>query len=216
MSVSQRQRICFKVPLKQWPVFQQPRRLVLASASPRRRDLLEAAGFEVLIRPADVEELSSGLSPRELVLANAEMKAFAIASLLQGDLVLGADTIVVLDQEILGKPRDLSHASAMLARLGGRVHEVLTGVCLLRAGTATRCSFVESTLVTFLPLDAAAISSYLAEINPLDKAGSYAAQEDRGRLIERIEGSLDNVIGLPVARVMAALEMHFAQLSVNS
>lgn len=202
----------WEATLKKGPA---PRRLVLASASPRRRDLLAASGFEVVIRPAEVEELSGGLSPRELVLANAEMKALAVASSpssFKGDLVLGADTIVVLDGEILGKPRDLSHAAEMLARLGGRIHEVLTGVCLLRAGTLVRCSFAETTRVAFRSLDEAAISSYLGEIDPLDKAGSYAAQEDRGRLIERIEGSLDNVIGLPVARVVAALETHFAEL----
>jgi septum formation protein len=186
--------------------------LILASASPRRRDLLASSGFDVVIRPAQVEEISGGLSPRSLVLANAEMKALAVASGLRGDLVLGADTIVVLDGEILGKPRDRSHAAEMLALLGGRTHEVLTGVCLLRAGTLKRCSFVESTHVAFRPLDESAIGSYLAEINPLDKAGSYAAQDDRGRLIERIEGSLDNVIGLPVARVVAALEKHFSEL----
>jgi septum formation protein len=192
-----------------------PRRLVLASASPRRRDLLAASGFEVVIRPAPVEEFSGGLSPRDLVLANAEMKAISIATSpasFKGDLVLGADTVVVLDGEILGKPRDHAHAAEMLTRLGGRVHEVLTGVCLLRAGTITRCSFVESTRVSFRNLDETAISSYLEEIDPLDKAGSYAAQDDRGRLIEQIEGSLDNVIGLPVARVVAALKTHFAEL----
>ncbi len=189
-----------------------PRRIVLASASPRRRDLLCAAGFEVLIRPAGVEELTGGLSPRDLVIANAERKALSVASEISGDLVLGADTIVVLDGEILGKPRDLAHASEMLGRLGGRVHEVLTGVCLIRGGSAARCSFVESTRVSFRSLDAAAIADYLAEIDPLDKAGSYAAQEDRGRLIERIEGSMENVIGLPVARVLAAISEHFSEL----
>jgi len=188
-----------------------PRRLVLASASPRRRDLLGGAGFEVIIRPADVEELTGGLSPRDLVLANAEMKALSVAAVTAGDLVLGADTVVVLDGEILGKPRDLAHASEMLARLGGRVHEVLTGVCLLRGGAVSRCSFVESTRVSFRALDRAMIADYLDEIDPLDKAGAYAAQEDRGRLIERIEGSLENVIGLPVARVLEAIETHFTE-----
>lgn len=188
-----------------------PRRLVLASASPRRRDLLGGAGFEVIIRPADVEELTGGLSPRDLVLANAEMKALSVAAVTAGDLVLGADTVVVLDGEILGKPRDLAHASEMLARLGGRVHEVLTGVCLLRGGTSSRCSFVESTRVSFRALDRAMIADYLDDIDPLDKAGAYAAQEDRGRLIERIEGSLENVIGLPVARVLEAIETHFTE-----
>ena len=189
-----------------------PRRLVLASASPRRRDLLGGVGFEVIIRPADVEELTGGLSPRDLVLANAEMKALSVAAVTPGDLVLGADTIVVLDGEILGKPRDLAHAAEMLARLGGRVHEVLTGVCLLRGGAVSRCSFVESTRVSFRALDERIIADYLAEIDPLDKAGAYAAQEDQGRLIEQIEGSLENVIGLPVGRVLEAIETHFTEL----
>ncbi len=188
-----------------------PRRLVLASASPRRRDLLEAAGFEVIVSPADVEEIAGGLAPRELVITNAEMKARKLAATIFGDVVLGADTVVVLDGEILGKPRDLDHASEMLHRLSGRTHEVLTGVCMLRGGKVEQCSFVESTRVSFRPLDAAVITEYLREINPLDKAGSYAAQEDRGRLIERIEGSMDNVIGLPVDRVIMALETHFSE-----
>jgi len=134
-----------------------------------------------------------------------------VAASTSGDLVLGADTIVVLDGEILGKPRDLAHAAEMLRRLSGRTHEVLTGVCMLRGGTVARCSFVESTCVAFRSLEEGMIGAYLQEINPLDKAGSYAAQEDRGRLIERIEGSMENVIGLPVARVIEAMENHFAE-----
>lgn len=188
-----------------------PQRIILASASPRRRDLLGATGFEVIVRPPDVEELTGGKSPRDLVLANAELKAARVASVSPGELVLGADTIVVLDGEIFGKPRDLDHATAMLGRLGGRVHEVLTGVCLLRGGATARCLFVESTRVLFRPLDEASISSYLSEIDPLDKAGAYAAQEDRGRLIERIEGSFENVVGLPVARVLEAIGTHFTE-----
>lgn len=188
-----------------------PRRLVLASASPRRRDLLVGAGFEVIIRPAGVEEIMEGLPPRDLVLANAENKALSVAAVIRGDLVLGADTVVVLDGEVLGKPRDRDHAAVMLERLGGRVHEVLTGVCLLRGGAVERCGFVESTRVAFRSLDRSSIAAYLSDIDPLDKAGAYAAQEDRGRLIERIEGSLENVIGLPVARVIEAIERHFAE-----
>ena len=194
--------------MKKGPV---PRRIVLASGSPRRLELLREAGFEVIVRPADVEELTGGLPSRALVLANAELKALRVAAAISGDLVLAADTIVVLDGEILGKPRDLGHAAEMLGRLGGRVHEVLTGVCMLRGGSAARCSFVESTRVEFRKLDEAMISTYLADIDPLDKAGSYAAQEDRGRLIERIEGSMENVIGLPVTRVIEAIETHFGE-----
>jgi septum formation protein len=186
-----------------------PGRVILASASPRRRDLLVAAGFEVLVRPAAVVELEGGAPPRELVMENAERKAAFVAGVTRGDLVLGADTVVVLDGEILGKPRDLAHAADMLTRLGGRDHEVLTGVCLMRGGEKVRCRFSESTRVVFRPLDQTAISSYLADIDPLDKAGGYAAQEDRGRLIDRIEGSVDNVIGLPVQRVLAAIADQF-------
>jgi len=188
-----------------------PRRIVLASSSPRRKDLLEAAGFEVVIRAPDVEELSAGLPARELVAANAEMKALSVAEAVSSDLVLGADTVVVLDGEILGKPADLDHARSMLSRLSGRVHEVLTGVCMVRGGSRARCSFVESTRVAFRSVDDGAIGAYLRDIDPLDKAGAYAAQEDRGRLIERIEGSMENVIGLPVAAVIRAMELHFAE-----
>ncbi len=188
-----------------------PRRIVLASSSPRRRDLLQAAGFEIIIRPADVEELKGGLAPRDLVVANAEKKALHVAAERRGELILGADTVVVLDGEILGKPRDRDHASEMLGRLSGRVHEVLTGVCLVRGGTRKVCLFVESTCVAFRSLDEAMIQAYLADIDPLDKAGAYAAQDDRGRLIERIEGSLENVIGLPVARVIEAIGQHFTE-----
>lgn len=188
-----------------------PRRIVLASSSPRRKDLLEAAGFEVHCRPSAVEELSGGLDPRGLVAANAERKAMAVAEGISGDLVLGADTVVVIDGEILGKPDDHAHAVAMLERLGGRVHEVLTGVCMLRGGSLERCTFVESSRVKFRPLDRPTIDAYLSEINPLDKAGSYAAQQDEGRLIEHVEGSLDTVIGLPVERVIEAVALHFCE-----
>ena len=188
-----------------------PRQIVLASSSPRRRDLLQGAGFEIIIRPADVEELTGGLAPRDLVVANAERKALHVAAERRGELILGADTVVVLDGEILGKPRDREHASEMLGRLSGRVHEVLTGVCLVRGGTRKVCLFVESTCVAFRSLDEAMIQAYLADIDPLDKAGAYAAQDDRGRLIERIEGSLENVIGLPVARVIEAIGQHFTE-----
>lgn len=194
--------------MKKGPI---PRRIVLASGSPRRLDLLKEAGFDVVVRPADVEELTGGLPSRALVLANAELKALRVAASVSGDLVLAADTIVVLDGEILGKPRDLAHAAEMLGRLGGRVHEVLTGVFMLRGGASARCSIVESTRVEFRKLDRGMISAYLAEIDPLDKAGGYAAQEDYGRLIKRIEGSMENVIGLPVARVIEAIKTHFGE-----
>ena len=189
--------------------------MVLASASPRRWDLLIASGFEVEVVPADIEELAGGLPPRDLVMANADLKAMDVASRLRSGLVLGADTVVVLEGEVLGKPRDLPHAVKMLSLLSGRIHEVLTGVSLVCGRSMTRCRFVESTRVHFRLLDAATIETYFQEVDPLDKAGAYAAQEDRGRLIERIEGSMENVIGLPVERVITAIESYFTDLSAR-
>ena len=183
------------------------RPLILASRSPRRRDLLAAAGIEALCAPSDVEELSETEdAPATLALANAELKAMAVALERPDDLVLGADTIVVLDGEIFGKPRDLGHAAEMLGRLAGRAHEVITGVCLVHWAKRHVAKFTEATRVRFRALDEAQISDYLAAIDPLDKAGAYAAQDDGGRIIECVEGSFSNVVGLPVERTLAALE----------
>lgn len=124
-------------------------------------------------------------------------------------MVLGADTVVALANQTLGKPRDLVEARAMLESLCGRVHEVLTGVCLWHRSGEKMCRFVESTRVKFRPLDAVNLDAYLAQVHTLDKAGAYAAQEDEGRLIECLEGSLSNVIGLPIERVLATLDEHF-------
>lgn len=182
------------------------RRLVLASRSPRRRDLLAGAGIEVDADPADVEELiATEDSPAALALLNAELKAFKVAPRRSEAVVLGADTIVVLDGEIFGKPRDGAHAVEMLTRLAGRTHEVITGVCLVRWEPRLIVKFTEATRVKFRPLDAGQISGYLASIDPMDKAGAYAAQEDNGRIIECVEGSFSNVVGLPVERTLAAL-----------
>lgn len=180
--------------------------IVLASASPRRRDLLTSAGIEVECVPAEVAEASEiDGPPRELAEFNAELKARAVVASRREALVIGADTIVVLGGEIFGKPRDLDDARQMLGRLAGRTHEVITGVCVIDGPTARKVIFAESTFVQFRALSAAAIDGYLRRINPLDKAGAYAAQEDRGEIIEAVEGSFENVVGLPVARVMECL-----------
>lgn len=151
--------------------------------------------------------------PRALTETNARRKALAVAVRHPGKVVLGADTIVVLHGKILGKPKDLEHARDMLRELGGQIHEVLTGVCLARQVSSQElpqiCSFVTATRVQFHPLDEAAIETYLQSIDPLDKAGAYAAQSDEGRCIARIEGSMENVIGLPVREVREALAAHF-------
>ena len=186
-------------------------RLVLASASPRRRDLLHRAGFAFALAgsPAADEIESNQLSASELSLLNALRKARAAAQLRghsSSEIILGADTVVALDGRIFGKPRDRRAARAMLQRLQGRTHSVLTGVALIR-GRACEL-FAVSTDVTFRALDAPAIDAYLALIDPLDKAGGYAAQEQGDRIIAAVAGSWTNVMGLPMEAVTNALARH--------
>ena len=190
-------------------------RLFLASGSPRRRELLAAAGYRFEPCPAPVSESASGqLTAPELVRLNARRKARAGARLLPAAtgpaaIVLGADTLVSLDGAVLGKPRDLGEAFAMLSRLAGRTHEVFTGVCLLPTGGGGPArEWVERTTVTFRALGADDLRAYLARINPLDKAGAYAAQEHGADIIAATAGSWTNVMGLPMeslGRELAAL-----------
>lgn len=183
---------------------------MLASRSLRRRDLLAEAGITALCEPADVEELAElDGPPAGLAIANAELKAMAVAMSRPAEVVLGADTVVLLDGEIFGKPRDLAQAEEMLGRLAGRTHEVITGVCLVEWAKPAIVKFSETTRVRFRPLTAGEIRDYLASIDPLDKAGAYAAQEDGGRIIECVEGSFSNVVGLPVERTREALARSF-------
>lgn len=172
-------------------------RLILASASPRRRSLLAEQGWEFTVMPADVEEITPAhLSPAETALWNARLKAHAIARASTDALVLGVDTLVALDDRVFGKPADLDEAFAMLSALNGRTHEVFSAVCLVASGQER--TFIEGTRVHFHRRSPAELRAYLARIGPLDKAGSYAAQEDDGGMIARVEGSFTNVIGLPM------------------
>ncbi|HEY5740982.1 MAG TPA: nucleoside triphosphate pyrophosphatase [Terrimicrobiaceae bacterium] len=187
--------------------------LLLASASARRRELLLSAGVDFQVETAAIEELVAGeLTARELCRMNAELKAFEVASRFPSSIVLGADTVVSLEGRIFGKPVTFSEAREMLEALCGNVHEVLTGVCLVQRNEGKLCRFVEVTRVKFRPRWEVDLEKYLESIHPLDKAGGYAAQEDYGRLIECVEGSMSNVIGLPVERVLAALHRHFLQV----
>jgi len=168
---------------------------------------------EFHVEAARIDELSdSALTARELCLINAESKALEVAARFPDRIVLGADTVVSLDNRTFGKPRDLIEARTMLETLSGRIHEVLTGVCLIHRDGEKMCRFVESTRVKFRPREEIDFEAYLQSIHPLDKAGAYAAQEDEGRLIERIEGSMSNVIGLPVESVLAAIDEHFPEI----
>ncbi len=180
--------------------------LILASQSPRRRELMERAGlvFRVVVR--DTEELCDPtLKPEELCARNAAAKAEAVAAEFPADTVIGADTLVFLDDSPLGKPADEAEARAMLTRLQGREHCVCTAVAVILPGGERR-DFVERTAVRFRPLDEATISRYLNAVYVLDKAGAYAIQEHGEMIIEGIVGDLDNVIGLPITRLLAVLD----------
>lgn len=183
--------------------------LILASRSPRRAELLAAAGFTFEVLAVDVDETPRvGESPRDYVERLAVEKAQAVAARRPGEVVLGADTTVVVDGRILEKPRDAADAAAMLRALSGRAHEVLTGVAVVAPGR-TRTG-VESTLVWFDPLSDEEIARYVASGEPLDKAGAYGIQGLASRFIPRIEGSYTNVVGLPVqlaAGLMADLKV---------
>ena len=199
--------------------------LVLASASPRRQDLLRSAGIPFAVQPADIDETPlAGESARACAERLACQKALKVSSDRPQDLVLGADTIVVAGDTILGKPSDASDAARMLRMLSGRVHQVITGVCLVSPVASSQLPYInegaqevlgteswdvrtgsEVTLVTFAELSDAEIQEYVATNEPMDKAGAYAIQGIASRWIPRIEGDYGNVVGLPVALVYRML-----------
>lgn len=196
-----------------------PSSILLASTSARRTRLLDQLGVAHRVVAADgvVErERDEDLAPSELVEFNARAKAQQVAREFPDELVLGADTLVFLDGQPLGKPRDLAHAQAMLCRLSGRAHEVITGVCLCGPGPGKMTLFHDSTRIRFRQLGATDIAAYLARVEVLDKAGAYALQDCGGMLVEQIEGSPSNVIGLPLERLRQVLAAEgWAELMKN-
>lgn len=178
-------------------------RIVLASTSPRRKELLEREGLEFEVMASSAEELHDESIPLSaLCEKNAELKARAVD--VPDAAVIGADTLVWIDGVPLGKPKDLSGAKEMLLRLSGQVHTVCTGVCVVFPGGMVE-RFHELTEVSFLNFDEQVIDDYFSKVNPLDKAGAYGIQEHGEMLVEQIVGSFDNVMGLPVALLMARL-----------
>ena len=170
--------------------------LILASSSPRRRELMEATGLPFQVITADAEELKTG-NPEALVMENARRKALAVWKLHPDCLVLGADTVVYQEGLVLGKPRDDEDARSMLRSLSGKWHSVFTGVCLIKPDGKEDVRADESH-VRFVSLDEAAIDRYVKTGEPRDKAGAYAVQGRAGMFVSRIEGSYSNVIGLPM------------------
>lgn len=178
-------------------------RLILASASPRRKQILSGAGFEFEVRPATVDETPlAGELPEDCARRLAREKALQVAATETAEtLVLGADTVVVADHEILGKPQDAADARRMLRILSGITHRVITGVCLVRAPSQVVALTHETTLITFRNLDDEEIARYVASGEPMDKAGAYGIQGLASKFVTRVEGCYFNVVGLPVARV---------------
>jgi septum formation protein len=176
--------------------------LILASASPRRAGLLQQLSLQFQVVASDARELAhEHLTPREICQLNAHRKTRTVAKKFPDSLVLGADTLVFLDGEVLGKPANLEEAFRMLVLLGGRTHQVVTGVNLIHLRAHRERIFAVSSDVTFRPLDAVAIQRYFNKVNPLDKAGAYAIQEEGDLIVEKVSGSFTNVVGLPLERL---------------
>jgi septum formation protein len=173
--------------------------LLLASSSPRRIHLLREAGFDPEVLTSQVVETQTDfLTPAEGALFNAIRKGMAIALQRPDDIVLSADTIVTLDGGVFGKPADLEEAFQMLKRLIGKTHEVITAVAVMHLNKKRTRVGTERTAVKFRSLSDAEIREYLEIVEPLDKAGAYAAQESSDRIIESVTGSFSNVVGLPM------------------
>lgn len=179
--------------------------LLLASSSPRRRELLSAAGFEFeAIAPEIAERADLNLTARELTALNAVRKGLAVARAHPDRVILSADTLVRLNDQIVGKPRDRKHATEILRLLSGKVHEVYSAVFILHLASARSTMFHEVSLVRFRHLSRRMIAQYLTKVDPLDK-GAYAAQGHGAEIIEGIDGSYTNVVGLPMEKTTATL-----------
>jgi septum formation protein len=182
-------------------------KLILASGSPRRAQILRDAGISFSVLSSAVDETPyAGETPQQMVERLANAKAELVSARAVGPAILiAADTVVVVDGQVLGKPRSTEDARRMLQLFSGRTHSVVTGVSLIRLPEMDRRQFVETILVTFAPLTRDEISRYLTTEEPFDKAGAYAIQGYAGRYIPRIEGCYFNVVGLPLARLVSTL-----------
>ncbi len=175
-------------------------RIILASASPRRKALLEALGLRIEVVTSDAPEQLEG-PPAEVVVGNAEAKRDAVSPDFDNALVIAADTLVFVDEHVLGKPRDAAEARAMLARLSGRTHRVLTGLAVADTSTHRSTTGYESTEVTFRPLTHGEIDRFVEAVQPTDRAGAYTVDGPGSLLVERYNGCYYNVLGLPIVRL---------------
>ena len=184
--------------------------MILASASPRRRELLSSLGAVFSVKICDVPELAGvteEFSAAGVPVENARRKAAAVAEMYPDEIVLGADTVIIFEEEIFGKPRDNADAVRMLNIFSGKEHYVVTAVSLIGKNAALECSWSCVTKVKFKKLTPEIINSYLSAVNVLDKAGAYAVQEHGDMIIETVDGELSNVIGLPLERLKRELTL---------
>jgi septum formation protein len=190
---------------------------VLASCSPRRAALLSEAGFQFeSVAPRVAEKFGADLTLRELTMWNAMRKGVSVARAYPDKIVLAGDTLVALNDEIIGKPADLKQAAQILRRLSGRTHEVCSAVFICRLSSGVSRTFHEVSRVRFRRLSSATIENYFAKVNPLDKAGAYAAQGSGTEIIAKIDGSYTNVVGLPMEKIVAALAKFGIQPKLGS
>ena len=182
--------------------------IILASASPRRKDLLEQIGLRPDIVPSHVEEVITGTGPDHVVQELSEQKAQDIATAYEGQavVVIGADTVVAVDEQILGKPAGEADAFRMLSLIQGRTHQVYTGVTLINCKTGTSTTFAEKTDVIVYPMTESEIHAYMATGDPFDKAGAYGIQGLFAAYIKAVHGDYNNVVGLPAGRVYQELK----------
>jgi septum formation protein len=184
-------------------------KIILASASPRRANILKQVGFDFQVISSDVEEVFVSGDPVECAKELASRKASVVAERFSDRIVIGADTIVYLENRILGKPQNADEASAMLEFLSGRTHHVYTAFTLLQKSKNVEVTDVEMTEVTFRQLLPDEIKHYIASDAPLDKAGAYGIQDESAVFVERINGDFYNVVGLPITKIYSALHRFF-------
>lgn len=185
-------------------------RIVLASGSPRRREILEKYNIELVIEKSDVKEkINQGETPEQTAMSLALIKAQDIAKRFSEDIVIGADTIVVIDDIILGKPKGKDDAYNMLSMLSGRIHEVITGIAIIKEDDSKKIIDYEKTKVKFRDLTDFLINKYISTKEPFDKAGSYGIQGIGQILVENIDGCYSNVVGLPLTKIDKILNKYF-------
>ena len=180
---------------------------ILASKSPRRIEFLRNMGIDFVSIPSNIVEDETNIYPPFIPLTFAQLKAEEIANKYPEQFTMGVDTIVCLNGKIYGKPKNIEEAEQFLLELSGKKHQVITGVCIIQKNSNIKCSFTESSNVIFKDIDLNIIRKYFKKTNPLDKAGAYAIQENSELIIEKYEGSFNNIIGLPTEKLLKTLNI---------